>query len=177
MQEDKNYPEGTGTGFFSRRVDGLLKFFRRSDATEFYSIDGANKRVIIADTVKQIRARFTVAQVNAGATVLPALPGYKYRMVDAAAIAVGGAATGATGVDLTATLAAASRKLVAFKVAGLTQSTLLRAGTATNGILLADGASHTANDANTAVTVIKDGSDVATATHIDILLSYVVEAA
>jgi hypothetical protein len=36
--------------------------------------------------------------------------------------------------------------------------------------------SFVANDANTAITIIKDGSDLATATHIDVLLSYVVDA-
>jgi hypothetical protein len=63
------------------------------------------------------------------------------------------------------------------KVAGLTQSNLLRAGTATNGVILADGASFVANDVNTAITIIKDGSDLATATHIDALITYVLEAA
>lgn len=175
MAEDL-YPRGSGTPFYSKYVAGVLKFFRRSDQTEFYSIDGANKRLIVPDTVRQLRRRCTAAEINAGVTLLAALPGYKYRLVDAAAIAIGGNAGGATGVDLTATLSSA-RKLVAYKVAGLTQSTLLRAGTATNGVLLADGASFTANDANTAVTVIKDGGDLTTATHIDMLLSYVIEVA
>jgi hypothetical protein len=173
---DKLYPGGSGSPFVTRVVEGVLKFFRRSDQTEFYSIDGANKRVIITDTVRQLRRRCTTAEINAGVTLLAALPGYKYRMVDAAAIAIGGNAATTTGVDITATLSTA-RKLVAFKTAGLTQSTLLRAGTATNGVLLADGASHTANDANTAITVIKDTADLATATAIDILLSYVIEVA
>lgn len=154
--------------------NGSLAFFT-AGGTEVARFD-SNGKLVVPDAVRQIRARFTIAQVNAGAEVLPALAGYKYRMVDAAAIAIGGNVATATGVDLTATLST-SRKLVAFKTAGLTQSTLLRAGTATNGVLLADGASFTANDANTAITVIKDGSDVATATHIDILLTYIVEAA
>jgi hypothetical protein len=62
------------------------------------------------------------------------------------------------------------------KTAGLTRSTLLRIGTATNGVILADGASFVANDANTAITIIKDGSDITTATHIDVLISFVVDA-
>lgn len=133
-------------------------------------------RVIVPNAVYQVRRRCTIAEINSGVTILPALAGYKYRMVDAAAIAVGGNVGGTTGVDLTGTVSTA-RKLVAFKTAGLTQSTLLRAGTATNGVLLADGASFTANDANTAITVIKDGSDLTTATHVDILLSYCIDAA
>lgn len=133
-------------------------------------------RLVLPNVVYQVRKRFTIAEINAGATVLAALAGFKYRMVDAAAISVGGNVGAATGVDLMGTLST-GRKLVAFKTAGLTQSTMLRAGTATNGVLLADGASFTANDANTAITIIKDGSDVTTATHIDLLLSYCIDAA
>lgn len=134
-------------------------------------------RLIFPNVVYQVRRRCTIAEINAGVTILPALAGFKYRMVDAAAIAYGGNVGGTTGVDLTATESSSSRKLVAFKTAGLTQSTLLRAGTATNGVLLADGASFTANDANTAITVIKDGSDLTTATGVDILVSYCIDAA
>ena len=127
--------------------------------------------------VLHTRQRFTVAQVNAGATVLAA-PGaaYKYRMVDAAMIAIGGAAATATSVDLLGTQATSSVKLVANAVAGLTQNTLLRAG-ATNSAILAAGASFTSCDANTAITIGKTNSDVATATSIDVLLSYVIEEA
>lgn len=137
--------------------------------------EGNGGRMIVPNVVYQLRRRCTIAEINAGVTLLPALVGFRYRMVDAAAIAVGGNVGATTGVDLTGTLST-SRKLVAFKTAGLTQSTLLRAGTATNGVLLADGASFTANDANTAITVIKDGSDLTTATHVDILLSYCIDA-
>jgi hypothetical protein len=131
----------------------------------------------LANNVKQIRTRLTIAQVNAGHTILPAVVGYKYRVVDLALIAVGGAATGATGVLVRGTQSASVVKLMDAKVAGLTQSNLLRIGTATNGVILADGASFVANDANTAITVIKDGNDVATATHIDVLLTYAVDPA
>jgi hypothetical protein len=121
-----------------------------------------------------IRKRFTAAEVNSGATVLPAIPGYKYRMHDCAMIAIGGAAATATSVDLLGTKTT-SRKLVANAVAGLTQSAVLRAG-ATNSTVLADGESFTANDANTAITIGKTGSNLATATHIDVLLTYSIEA-
>jgi hypothetical protein len=128
------------------------------------------------DTVLNIRTRFTVAQINAGASLLPARPGYKYRLVDAAMIAVGGNAATATSVDLLATQGAASVKLVANAVAGLTRSTLLRAG-ATNSTILADGASFVANDVNTALTVGKTGGSLATATHVDVIATVVIEKA
>lgn len=126
--------------------------------------------------VRQLRTRLTAAQVNAGTTVLPALANRRYRMCDMAMIAVGGNAATATGVLIRGTQSASVVSLMDAKVAGLTRSTLLRAGTATNGLILADGASFAQCDANTAITVIKDGSDLATATHIDVLLTYVVES-
>lgn len=122
------------------------------------------------------RGRFSLAQVNAGATVLSAVAGYKYRLQDASMIAIGGAAAAATTIDLLATQSSSSVKLVANAVAGLTQNTLLRAG-ATNSTILAAGASFVANDANTAITIGKTGSDMTTATHIDVLLVYELVAA
>lgn len=126
-------------------------------------------------SVLSIRKRFTIAEVNAGATILPAVSGFRYRMVDAAIIAVGGNAAAHTSIDILGTVST-SRKLVAFLVAGTTQSTLLRAGAATNGVILADGASFAQNDAGTAITIGVTGSPVTTATHVDISFSFVVEA-
>lgn len=122
---------------------------------------------------QNIRTRFTIAQVNAGATLLPAISGYRYRMIACKAIAVGGAAGAVTTVDILGT-STTSRKLVAYAQASLTQSTVLFDG-GSGGAVLADGASYTANDANTAITISKTGSDVTTATHIDIVFSYVIE--
>jgi len=119
------------------------------------------------------RQRFTVAEINAGATLLPAIPGKSYRMIGCKAISVGGAAGAVTTVDINGTLST-SRKLVAFAQANLTQSTVLADG-GTGGTVLADGASYTANDAGTAILVGKTGSSVTTATHIDVIFDYVVE--
>lgn len=127
------------------------------------------------DVVFQKRIRVTTAQVNSGLTLLPALAGVKYQLVDVALIAIGGAAATATTVDILATQSASGVKLLAAAVAGLTQNTLLRAG-ATNATILAAGASFVANDANTAITIGKTGSDLATATHIDVLISWREEA-
>jgi hypothetical protein len=41
--------------------------------------------------------------------------------------------------------------------------------------VLADGASYAANDTNTAITIGKTGSNVTTATNIDVNLSYTIE--
>jgi predicted RecA/RadA family phage recombinase len=121
--------------------------------------------------VINIRTRFTIAQINAGATIVPAEAGIKYRMIDCSAIAVGGAAAAVTTVDVLATQSASGVKLVAFGQAALTQNTLLRAG-ASGATILAGGVSFVANEVNTALTIGKTGSDVTTATHVDINLTY-----
>lgn len=126
-----------------------------------------------AGRLLNVRKRFTIAQVNAGATLVPAVPGAKIRMIDATAIAVGGAAGAVTTVDILGTLST-SRKLVAFAQASLTQSTVLKAGGA-GAAVLADGASYTANDAGAAVTVGVTGAAITTATHIDVNFTYVLE--
>lgn len=123
--------------------------------------------------VLPLRKRLTIAAINAGATLLPAIPGVKYRLIDAFAIAVGGAVTSVTTVDVLGTLTT-SRKLVAFGQAALTQSALVRAGSA-GGALLADGASFTANDAGAAVTANITGSAITVATNVDFTLLYAIE--
>lgn len=134
-------------------------------------------------TLKHQRTRVTIAQVNAGFTLLPAIPGVRWRIVDLILIAVGGAVTGATDVRLLGTRAAAGVALGIAAVAGLTQSTVLRLGSpfATAGtasiVALTDGASHTQLDANTAVTAGKTGGTGATATAVDFLVAYVADPA
>jgi hypothetical protein len=120
------------------------------------------------------RFRKTVAQINTGATLLPALTGYKYRMIDAAMIAYGGAVGTCTTVDILGTQATASVKLLASAIASLTQSALLRAG-ASNATILSNGASFDQNDVSTAVTVGKTGGSCDTATGVDIILTYAIE--
>lgn len=149
---------------------GLVKEAKTSGQV-WVRIDLNAEALEIGDKTYHIRKRFTIAQINAGATLLAAEANVKYRMVDAAMIAVGGAAAAATTIDILAMQSESSVKLVANAVAGLTQNTLLRAG-ATNSAILAAGVSFVANDVNTAITVGKTGSDVTTATHIDVLLTY-----
>ena len=154
------YPEGSGSP--------KARQIRNNDTSVF---------VEFAVTKTQ-RTRATAAQVNAGLVLLPALPGVKWRLVDATMIAIGGAAATATSVDLLGTKAAAASRPLVVAVAALTQSALVRAGAA-NAVILADGASFTAHDANTAISITKQsgGSNLATATHIDVQLTYVADAA
>ena len=65
-------------------------------------------------------------------------------------------------------------KLVAYAQASLTQSAVLRDGGA-GAAVLADGASFVQNDANTKIAAAKTGSSLATATAVDVLLSYILE--
>lgn len=137
------------------------------------NLEADNLSVTNHSVVYNIRQRFTIAQVNAGATLVAAVSGKAIRMVGCKAISVGGAAGAVTTVDVLGT-STTSRKLVAFAQASLTQSTVLTDG-GSGAAVLADGASYTANDAGTAITVGKTGSSITTATHIDVIFSYVLE--
>jgi predicted RecA/RadA family phage recombinase len=134
-----------------------------------------NSQAIGDGIVRTVRRRFTTAEINAGENLLPAVPGARYRLVDASMIAIGGNAGGATSVNIRATQSTSGVSLLASAVAGLTQNTLLRAG-ATNAAILAGGVSFVANDTNTAITVNATGT-LTTATHVDVLASYVLEPA
>lgn len=138
------------------------------------NVTAETKKLGINDGAMVFRQRFTAAQINAGATLLPALPNAAYRVHDMALIAIGGAAAGATDVRILATQSAASAALLAAAVAGLTQNTLLRGGAA-NAAILAGGLSFVANDRNTAITVGKTGGSLTGATDIDVLILYAIE--
>lgn len=131
-----------------------------------------------AASVQTVRTRFTTAEVNAGATLLAAVPGFKYRVIDWTMIAIGGSAATATSVDIAGTRSASGVLLAVVAVAALTRSTAVKPNSG-NVTLLADGASHTALDVNTAITVAKQsgGSNLATTTHVDVILDYVLEPA
>lgn len=126
--------------------------------------------------VVSTRQRFTLAQINAGATVLAAVKGMAYRLVDMTLIAVGGAAAGGTSVDIIGTRTAAAVRPFVVAVAALTQNTVVKPNSA-NVTVLAAGASYTLLDANTAVTIGKQsgGADITVATDFDLILSYAVE--
>lgn len=158
----------------SKYVAGVLVFYHPTSGAELFRIDpSVTGGYIVPGQVHTIRTRFTAAEVNAGATLLAALAGFKYRMVDCTAIAIGGNAATVTTVDILGTQSTAV-KLVAYAQAQLTRSTVLRPGI-TGATVLADGASFVQNDANTPITVGITGSNLATATHIDVVFTYVVE--
>ena len=142
---------------------------------EILTIAGSLVDAAGSPIVRNLRTRSTIAAVNAGATLLAAVTGYKYRIISATAISVGGAAAAVTTVDILGTQTS-SVKLVAYAQASLTQSAVLKDG-GTGAAVLTDGASYVACDAATAITIGKTGSSITTATHIDTNISYVLEAA
>lgn len=176
------------TPFYTRWISGVFYYIKRSGHATIFSIDGANRKVAfdkaatvqaggaeINTMVRQLRTRFTVAQVNAGASLLAAPgSGLKYRMIAAKCIAIGGNAATGTTVDILGTQSTSSVKLAAFAQASLTQSAVLTAG-GSGAAVLADGASFVACDENTAITVGKTGSNFATATHFDVIFEYAID--
>jgi len=158
--------------------------------TKVYMEQGGGKQVIssggkldaqsgsiVTGLVLNLRVRATTAEVNAGLLLLPQLAGYKYRITDLTMIAIGGNAATATSVDIVTTQGGSAARPFVAAVAALTRSAVVKPDTA-NMTVLADGASFIANDANTGVYVSKQaaGSNLATATHIDVNLTYVIEA-
>jgi hypothetical protein len=147
--------------------------------------DGGLNRYVFQDSAVPValtqRTRVTLAQLNAGFTLLAAIAGFKYRLIDCALIAIGGNATTGTSVNVIGTRAAAPVQLIVAAVARLTQSTRLRTGTpfATAGAesltTLADGASFTQLDVNTAITVITVGTAMTVMTNIDVDLTFAIE--
>jgi hypothetical protein len=130
---------------------------------------------LAAGTVKQsFYRRCTIAEINAGLVLLPAVAGQRYRINDVSLIAIGGAVAAATAVVVTGTQTTVVN-LLSVAVAALTQSALVRAGAA-NATILADGASFRQCDANTAISIAKTGSNITTATHVDVLIDYTLEA-
>lgn len=117
------------------------------------------------------RERVSIADINAGLTVLPAVPNYKYRVLDITMIPIAGAVTGATDVRVLGTQSAVSVALLVGVAAALLQSAILRAGVANMNVLAA-GLSFIELDVNTPITVGKTGGAAATATHVDFLITY-----
>jgi hypothetical protein len=147
--------------------------------------DGGLNRYVYSDSavpvLLSLRTRVTLAQLNAGITLLPALTNFSYRLKSVAMIAVGGAAAGGTSANVIGTRAASPVQLIVAAVARLTQSLMAVCGTpfATAGAetltTLADGASWAALDVNTPITCITVGSAMTTLTNLDVLLDFFID--
>lgn len=155
MSDLKSYPEGAGAN--KVRYSGGIE--------------------IAFGVVKTLRTRLTIAQINLGnIALLPAITIARWRLLDWWMIAIGGAAGAATSVNISGTVAGSAVQLAAVAIAALTQSAVVRAGAANAGVL-ADGASFTQMDVNTAILAAKVGAALTTSTHVDFFLDYVADPA
>ena len=114
------------------------------------------------------RVRATAAQVNAGLVVLAPVAGRAYTVWAVEECAIGGAVTGATSVDVKDTTPVTPATIATIPAAALTQgqwASHLAAG-ATGPLIGQAGA------AGQGVAVAKNGADVATATHVDLIITY-----
>jgi len=129
--------------------------------------------VTLTSNPQSKRVRVTLAQINAGYELLPAIGGYAYRLIDWGLTAIGGAAATATSVDIIGTRTTAVRPFVT-AVSAMSESTRIGLGHA-NCVILAQGASFTSLDAGTAVTIgtqAASAGNLATCTHVDVELLY-----
>jgi len=157
MPDLRNYPEGRG----------VLQARYIKDVLVEYSI------------VKSFRQRVAAAALTTtglGFTPCPALPGVRWRLIDATLVAIGGNATTSTSINISGVVAGSAVELLAVAVAALTRSAVVRAG-ATNAVVLADGASFTQQDANTALTLKAIGATLTVSTFIDFFIHYVADPA
>ena len=129
--------------------------------------------------IYSLRTRVARADLNAGKILLAAVTGLKYRLISYKAISYGGnlaATANATGIAISATQSAGTVALATIILAALTRSTVNAASSANNTVL-ADGASFIACDASTGITVAAvGGTDLITATGVDIEITYAIEA-
>lgn len=135
-----------------------------------FNPSGAPSGAAGASGLLSIRVRTTTANVNAGATLLPAVTGFKWRLVDFAMVSVGGAAATATTVDIKATQSASVVKLFAVPVASLVQTAVVKPGTIAASGPLADGAPFVQNDVSTAITIGSTTNNLSGSTNIDVVL-------
>ena len=142
----------------------------------YYERQNANLIQLDEELVHCHRQNFTVAQATAVATILPAIPGLAYRMVDCRIIARGGDAATSTSIDITATRSAAAVILVSFATTTLDDDEIHYDGESSVGTILADGASYTALDVNTAITLTEVGDATTGATSFDVIISYCLQA-
>ena len=170
------YPDGKSIRGKKNRegfaAGGVLTAINAANAF-LYGIDPVLKQFYGAGIVNYIKKRFTVAQINAGATILAAKPGLKIQMIDCSMAAEGGNAATATSIEVEAVQSTSAVDLISNTVGILTDDTLARMGI-TNSTLLANGLWAVANDVNTAITISKTGSDLATATHLNVYFTYMV---
>lgn len=114
---------------------------------------------------RQVCGKATVAQVNAGLVIVPDCPGRTLRVTGGSLRAIGGTASGATSVDIVDNSAV---NVLSVGYATLVSGTLIEAAAATLGA----GWNADLTPGN-GLTLTKTGSALATATHIEYVVTFV----
>ncbi len=115
--------------------------------------------------------RLTTAEVNAGKVVVNAVAKRSITVVDAWVRAIGGAAGANDSVDVVDSVSGTIA--VAFTRAGLVENVVLRVGTATTGVGTNVGVSLGRGEG---VKVKNTGTAMTTATHLDYVILFKIEA-
>ncbi len=121
--------------------------------------------------VRVAEGQATTAEVNAGKVIVQPIAGHTITVVDGWLRAIGGNAGGATSVDITDTN---SSPVTAFAMAvgGLTQNAVARVGLATHSTNTNVGTPLTAGKG---LKIIKNGSNLTTATAVDYMILYKID--
>ncbi|KKM60153.1 hypothetical protein LCGC14_1544760, partial [marine sediment metagenome] len=95
--DSKSFPIGN-TPFYSKYVAGVLTFFRRSDHSEFYSIDGGNRRLTLSGpvTISGVLTQSGAVTQTASSNLLSAL----FNTASEAAPVIVGAGAAAAGLEV-----------------------------------------------------------------------------
>jgi len=112
----------------------------------------------------------TLALINANAVVVSVPVNRRFRLIDAMAVAYGGAVTGLTLLELVC----GATVLVSYAQTNLTENTLLKFGD-TGVTLLAAGASFSAQTADVDLQVTRTVADAETATGVRFIITYALD--
>lgn len=137
------------------------------------AVPGSPVGTTIAGAIFSASANITLAQVNAGYTLVPAVTGQTYKLQHAVIQAKGGDTAGCTAVQIDDT-AGTPIVGVSAAIAALTQDTVVNEATA-SGVTVTTLA-PTAFTASQGIQVIKTGSACTTATSFNVIVFYTINS-
>jgi hypothetical protein len=142
--------------------------------TEGSPSPGAALGTVVAGVNYSVSANLTLAQVNAGTVILPAITGQTYKVNHAVIQAIGGAAAACTLVEIADT---AGTPIVAMSaaVAALTQNTRVSEATAAATVTTTAFA-PTALTASQGIQVLSTGSACTTATSFNVIVFFTINS-
>jgi hypothetical protein len=137
-------------------------------------VPGAPTGTITAGNIFSVSANLTLAQVNAGTVILPAVAGQTYKVQHVSIQAIGGAAAACTLVEVADT---SGSPVVAMSstVAGLSQNTRVTEASAAT-IAVTNAFAPTALTANQGIQVLSTGSACTTATSFNVVVFFTINS-